>query len=128
MNSKQALEILFEILRDTAHTSSAYNYRLKLLNVVEKDLEMLEILQDKLAEYKALEEQGQLIKLPCKKGDKIYIVNFPYISTDEIEKISVTYEGRTEIINEYQIGTYAFFTHEEAEAFLKQIKDWLRNE
>ena len=96
--------------------------------IIEKDLETLEILQNKLAEYEALEKQGRLIKLPCAVGDKIYIVNFPYIATDEIEKININYETRTEIIKEYQIGTYAFFSREAAETLLEHIKECLENE
>ena len=30
---------------------------------------------DKLAEYEGLEEQGRLIKLPCKVGDVVYRIN-----------------------------------------------------
>lgn len=60
------------------------------------------------------------------KGDNIYIVHYPYILTKEIEKVCVTYETDTEIINEYQIGTYAFFTYAEAEERLEEFKEWLK--
>lgn len=32
-------------------------------------------LYDKLKEYEDLEEQGLLLKLPCKVGDKVYFIN-----------------------------------------------------
>lgn len=34
---------------------------------------------DKLGEYENLEEQGLLLKLPCRIGDTVYIIPTPYI-------------------------------------------------
>ena len=121
MTSKEALEHIIKLVSIDAY------YKEKLeddFKTIQKDLDTL---QNKLAEYEALEEQGRLIKLPCAVGDKIYIVSYPYFSTDEIKKISVNYETRTELIKEYQIGTYAFFDKEEAEALFEQIKEGLEN-
>lgn len=43
---------------------------------------------DKLAEYENLEEQDRLIKLPCKVGDTVYLID-----RDENNKFKV-YEGK----------------------------------
>lgn len=121
MTSKEELE---QFIKKYEETKIVVQPNLiDILKDAVKELEELETLK----EYKELEEQGQLIKLPCAVGNKIYTVNFPYISTDEIEKISVNYETRTELIKESQIGTYAFLSRKEAEAFLNQIKEWLEN-
>lgn len=121
MTSKEELE---QFIKKYEETKIVVQPNLiDILKDAVKELEELETLK----EYKELEEQGRLIKLPCAVGNKIYTVNFPYISTDEIEKISVNYETRTELIKESQIGTYAFLSREEAEAFLNQIKEWLEN-
>ena len=39
----------------------------------------------KLQEYEDLEEQGRLIKLPCKVGDTVYVVTSPFNVFDDIE-------------------------------------------
>lgn len=40
---------------------------------------------EKLTEYEDLEEQGKLIKLPCRVGDKLYVIN----SKEEILELTV---------------------------------------
>lgn len=131
MTSKEALKDIKEWVEYFADWKKLKHFEKnefeEALSEIAKDLETLEILQNKLSEYEALEKQGRLIKLPCAVGDKIYTVNFPYITTDEIEKISINYETRTGNIKEYQIGTYVFFNREAAEALLEQMKKWLEN-
>jgi hypothetical protein len=73
----------------------------------------------KLAEYEDLEEQGLLLKLPCKVGDIIYeIVN------DEI--ISFSFQKQWRIARYLEAGIFgkiAFLTKEEAEkALLKRLE------
>jgi hypothetical protein len=76
-------------------------------------------LNDILREYKELEEQGLLLKLPCKVGDIIYeIVN------DEI--ISFSFQKQWRIARYLEAGIFgkiAFLTKEEAEkALLKRLE------
>lgn len=127
MKSKEALETIGELnfyeYDELTDRTLKEEYK-EEFEILEKDLVLLETLK----KYKELEEQGRLIILPCKKGDKIYILNFPYVTADEIEKISINYETRTEHIKEYQIGTYAFFNREAAETLLEHMKEWLENE
>lgn len=72
---------------------------------------------EKLADYEDLEEQGRLLKLPCKDGDIIY---------------SVVEDGLTIVKLRFSLGFYArrgsdidktvFLTKSEAEAKLKELR------
>lgn len=96
---------------------------------------------DKLAEYEALEEQGRLIKLPCKVGDKIFL-DFAGFGKD-IDKFTVKdfhldcfKDGETTLFCDYEsndrtlsgqidvmeFGKTVFFTKSEAEAKLKKLR------
>ena len=99
---------------------------------------------DKLAEYENLEEQGRLIKLPCKVGDTVWQImvvgvqgkNIKYgIFKAVVTKISVDYQMNfllstiTEDEERYRnevtstaIGDTMFFTKSEAEAKLKELR------
>ena len=90
---------------------------------------------EKLAYYEDLEEQGRLIKLPCKIGDTVYSFSFnivyPFtVNGFEINKYEVEFKGSycgEEKSLEYwsihfpvsKIGKAVFLTREEAEAALK---------
>lgn len=98
----------------------------------------------KLAEYENLEEQGRLIKLPCKVGDTVWQImvvgvqgkNIKYgIFKAIVTKISVDYQMNfllstiTEDEERYRnevtstaIGETMFFTKSEAEAKLKELR------
>lgn len=43
-----------------------------LLEIPDEDFKCFEAIVKKLAEYEDLEEQGLLLKLPCKVGDTVY--------------------------------------------------------
>ena len=90
---------------------------------------------DKLAQYETLEEQGLLLRLPCKVGDTVYAVTRDFISEYTICSIEVYNEGlffnwkceKGMYINirgftNYQIGKDVFLTQEEAEAKLKELR------
>ena len=90
---------------------------------------------EKLCEYEDLEEQGLLLRLPCKVGDVVYSVTRDFISEYTICSIEVYNEGfffcwRCEkgiYINmrgftNYQIGTDVFLTKSEAEQKLKEME------
>lgn len=104
----------------------------------------------KLADYEDLEEQGRLIKLPCKVGDTVYVVTSPFNVFDDIEydenMKDEVYESYVSSITFYEcgeqyriyakatnhfIGAYfrecdfgktVFLTKSEAEAKLKELK------
>lgn len=105
---------------------------------------------DKLAYYEDLEEQGRLIKLPCKVGDTVYVVTSPFNVFDDIEydenMKDEVYESYVSSITFYEcgeqyriyakatnhfIGAYfrecdfgktVFLTKSEAEAKLKELR------
>lgn len=96
---------------------------------------------EKLAEYEDLEEQGRLIKLPCKVGDKIFL-DFAGFGKD-VDKFTVKdfhldcfKNGETTLFCDYEsndkalsgqidvteFGKTVFLTKSEAEAKLKELK------
>lgn len=71
----------------------------------------------KLAEYEGLEEQGRLVKLPCKVGDDVYyILGIPNKTPCAIDKCTF------ELSDINKIGKTLFLTREEAEAKLKELR------
>lgn len=92
---------------------------------------------DKLATYEDLEEQGRLIKLPCKVGDTVYAIGFnnnkPIIYESVVLSILIT---EKEIafnvkVDEFEINSQlkqsmfdktVFLTKSEAEAKLKELR------
>lgn len=90
---------------------------------------------EKWNEYRELEEQGRLLKLPCKIGDTLYVPTRNFISELRVVQISV---GRDSVFfhwmlntgiypnldgcDNLQIGKSVFLTKEEAEARLKEME------
>lgn len=98
-------------------------------------------LATKLKEYEDLEEQGRLLKLPCKVGDKIFL-DFAGFGKD-IDKFTVKdfhldcfEDGETTLFCDYEsndrtfsgqidvmeFGKTVFLTKSEAEAKLKELR------
>lgn len=91
----------------------------------------------KLTEYEGLEEQGRLIKLPCKVGDTVYAIGFnnnkPIIYESVVLSVLIT---EKEIafnvkVDEFEINSQlkqsmfdktVFLTEPEAEAKLKELR------
>ncbi len=72
----------------------------------------------KLAEYEDLEEQGLLLKLPCKVGDTVYcIMTGLSYKNPSIFKMKFDYELMK------HFGKRVFLTREEAEAALHMQGD-----
>lgn len=97
----------------------------------------------KLKDYEDLEEQGRLLKLPCKVGDTVYVVGvLGFEAVEEHKVIRVDYHsnlatGRSEfyiealLINDpradvafydKEFGKAVFLTKSEAEAKLKEMR------
>lgn len=83
----------------------------------------------KLADYEDLEEQGLLIRLPCKFGDSVFIIVGKDISKQGIRKIEISDNGiifktnrQKRIFNISEFGKIVFLTREEAEKKLKEMK------
>ena len=90
----------------------------------------------KLAEYEDLEEQGLLVRLPCKVGDDLYcIVNGKVkklkvhsfgIPDFEITDIEFKYVDGFKIVRFVgEVGKTVFLTREEAEKKLEEMKNGL---
>ena len=90
-----------------------------------------------LKAYKDLEEQGLLVRLPCKVGDTVYVPTRNFISELRIELVSVdTSNGAMYflwMLNDgiypnldgfygYEIGKTVFLTRKEAEKKLEEMK------
>jgi len=80
----------------------------------------------KLKEYEDLEEQGRLIKLPCKIGDKVWHISGMDIKEDVISGIEYSYDGMFYIWSNEDtwLGGFndiVFLTKSEAEAKLKEL-------
>lgn len=107
------------------------------------ELTKLAIMQKELKEYKDLEEQGLLVRLPCKVGDMVWDNDFGYPESYEIKAFSYGYcdsyvepDIEDQIIFYYEnyigsitgafpmseIGKTVFFTREEAEKKLEVMK------
>lgn len=85
---------------------------------------------EELKSYKDLEEQGLLVRLPCKVGDSVFIIVGKDISKQGIRKAEISDNGiifktnrRKRILNVSELGKTVFLTREEAEKKLEEIRN-----
>ena len=89
---------------------------------------------EKLADYEDLEEQGLLVRLPCKVGDVLYCIDNGIVETLIVNSFRIYNLNRVEIDFENASGftlcTFAgeldegyFLTREEAEKKLEEMKN-----
>lgn len=72
----------------------------------------------KLKDYEDLEEQGRLIKLPCKVGDTVYhVVQGRIVEVSNIDLFFLLLS-----VVENRFNNSVFLTKEEAEAKLKELR------
>lgn len=102
----------------------------------EPDEEEIDKVYKKLKEYEDLEEQGLLIRLPCKIGDKIYYI-YMDCPSDFNEELCTDHDGSCEnchhrvpiILSTTFKSTdilnidYIFTNYKDAEARLKEIEE-----
>lgn len=81
----------------------------------------------KLDDYEDLEEQGLIVRLPCKVGDSVFIIVGKDISKQKIRKIEISDCGIIFKTNKQKrtfsiagFGESVFLTREEAEKKLKK--------
>ena len=77
---------------------------------------------EKLREYENLEEQGLLLRLPCKVGDTIYHI-WNVDDKPEIQEIKIsTLTNLVAHMENGNFGKYIFLTQAEAEQKLKEME------
>lgn len=102
----------------------------------EPDCEEIDVVYRKLKDYEDAEEQGLLLRLPCKVGDIVYKVNkaSKKISKHRVLKIEIEKMEGTDFTTQiwfenydftfaHRFGEVIFFTREEAEAKLKEMEE-----
>lgn len=88
----------------------------------------------KLADYEYLEEQGLLVRLPCKVGEKLWCIVNSTIREIRVHHFDMPAFGTTDIVFRYadgfklerfvgEIGKTVFLTREEAEKKLEEMKN-----
>ena len=84
---------------------------------------------ERLAEYEDLEEQGLLLRLPCKVGDTVYRIENGKITQTKITKYDIYADGSTWFSFSTSLSlpmskfkTCIFLTKEEAEQKLKEME------
>ena len=94
---------------------------------------------EELKSYKVLEEQGLLVRLPCKVGDTVYVPTRNFISELRITMASINSRGKLYFswvldddrgiypnldgFSGYEIGKTVFLTREETEKKLEEMKN-----
>ncbi len=126
-------------------------YDYKYCNNYLEDCPTITEIYEKLAAYEDAEEQGLLLRLPCKVGDTVWVVTSPFNVFDDVEydenmqnevyeafvssvtfyyKCGKQYRISAKVTNHF-IGVYfqecdfgkkVFLTKEEAEAKLKEME------
>lgn len=111
-------------------------------NGEEASFEQLQVVQEalkKLYEYEQMEEQGLIMKLPCKVGDNIWWFNKGKLIESKVISFSVNKDGVERIYVKYfyyiginpfcaygievkEFGKSVFLTKEEAEKALKEME------
>lgn len=105
----------------------------KLVNQKQKPLDVFEeafyIAVTRLAEIEDKIENGTLIELPCKVGDKVYVPFFKTVYSFKIVKVEI-YEEQIVLIDDSnnpiflgELGNTVFFTKAEAEQKLKELRE-----
>ena len=96
------------------------------------------IVLKKLCDYEDLEEQGLIVRLPCKVGDTVYVPTRNFVSELRITLVSVDTNDMAMYFSwllnsgiypnlngfyEYELGKTVFLTREEAEKKLEEMKN-----
>lgn len=119
---KETMKMMREFVEHASHRLDCEDSRVKSL-------------KKKLKEYKDLDEQGLLLKLPCKVGDTVYVPHRGKIQEMIIQMVSWNGTGFffswtlnsgiypwLDGFGDMNIGKTVFLTQEEAEQKLKEME------
>lgn len=85
---------------------------------------VLSAVSNKLGEYERAEEDGLLVRLPCKVGDTVYKFWYYDRSPYKIQQhVTRTLSEICGLIESKKLGKSVFLTHEEAERKLKEMEN-----
>lgn len=102
---KETMKMMREFIGHASHRLDCEESRVKSL-------------KKKLKEYRDLEKQGLLVRLPCKVGDKVYcIMGLPNTRPCYVE------ENIFDLSKLHKMGERVFLTKEEAEQKLKEMEN-----
>lgn len=90
----------------------------------EPDCEEIDAVYRKLKDYEDTEEQGLLLRLPCKVGDSVY--RFWYVDEKPYKvqtQVIRTLANLVAIMESGEFGKSVFLSLEEAEAKLKEMEE-----
>lgn len=126
---------------EISHTGRIIPYSMHCIGCITEDCDcgIVEDMVKKLVEYENLEEQGRLIKLPCKVGDVVYFAHHDRVISSEVlsakyhaeaenhgvfirERLTIDVEGVSAEIDFGDIGKTVFLTESEAEEKLKELR------
>ena len=105
----------------------------------ERQFDALEIIAERLANREQAEEQGLLLRLPCKVGDILYFAHHDRVISSEVlsvkyhveaenhgifirERLTIDVEGISTEIDFCEIGKTVFLTEAEAGAKLAEME------
>lgn len=84
----------------------------------------------KLCDYEDLEEQGLLVRLPCKVGDSVFIIVGKDVSKQRIREMKISdnglgiiFKAKRRIFNADCVGKDVFLTKEDANQKLNRSKE-----
>ena len=105
-----------------------------ICNQYVKEYEQIAKWLEELKAYKGLEEQGLLVRLPCKVGDTLFCIIEGTIRELRVHHFDMPAFGTTDIVFRYadgfklerfigELGKTVFLTREEAEKKLEEMKN-----
>lgn len=113
--------------------NNLYDYSNEVIRKFKDFSSRLELMFEKLAEYEDLDEQGLLLRLPCKVGDTVYsIANdgkiYPVKATREVRIVNgvlhIICEScrYSDLVSYDDVGKTVFLTQAEAEQRIKEME------
>ena len=105
-------------------TKKGFNFT---TDFIKRDIDSWSIAQclKKLQEYEDADEQGLLLRLPCKVGTKVYAINRIVDYGEVVDEATYSYfiiEREFQIYMMMDYGKLVFLTQVEAEAKLKELR------